>query len=47
MTFNKKGILYQEELQKLDEAYRRMLERRSEGTGSTQGDHHFLVSLLR
>lgn len=43
----KKGVLYPQELQKLDQAYRAMLERRSEGTGSAYGEHHILVSLLR
>jgi len=47
MAFEKKGVLYQDELKKLDQAYRTMLERRSEGTGSAFGEHHVLVSLLR
>lgn len=43
---HKKGYLSKSEWTKLDEAYRQMRDRRSDGTGSAYGEHHMLVALL-
>ena len=43
----KKPKFYPEEIERLDKAWREMMERRSEGTGSAWGDHYVLVNILR
>lgn len=41
------GLLYPEELQELRQAYREMLDRKSDNSGSAYGEHYLLVALLR
>ena len=43
----KRHQFYPEEIKRLDEAWRNMMDRRSAGTGSVWGDHYVLVNILR
>ena len=43
----KKHKFYPEEIKRLDKAWREMMQRRSDGTGSAWGEHYILVSILR
>jgi hypothetical protein len=43
----KKHQFYPEEIERLEKAWREMVDRRSAGTGSAWGDHYILVGILR
>jgi hypothetical protein len=44
---SKKHQFYPEEIKRLEQAWREMVDRRSAGTGSAWGDHYILVGILR
>jgi hypothetical protein len=44
---SKKHQFYPEEIERLEKAWREMMDRRSAGTGSAWGDHYILVGILR
>lgn len=44
---SKRHKFYPEEIVRLEKAWREMIQRRSEGSGSAWGDHYVLVAILR
>jgi hypothetical protein len=44
---SRKHQFYPEEIERLENAWREMVDRRSAGTGSAWGDHYILVGILR
>lgn len=44
---SKSNKFYPEEIERLRDAWHKMIQRRSEGTGSAYGEHYILVSILR